>query len=137
MGSYQMPPRLSALIPFSILSFFMPAPRPDISCLLLPAVLRGVNGEAHRVGPVLLVGLHVLGFLFHGRISLSVLWPPGLPVDDVFPRLQQRVFPEHSLFISEQADPRVGVNPAGICCVDSVHHGFVPLGLCFLSLTLI
>jgi len=34
MGSYQMPPRLNVLIPFSILSFFMSAPRPDISCCL-------------------------------------------------------------------------------------------------------
>jgi hypothetical protein len=35
MGSYQMPPRLNALIPFSILSiFFMSAPRLDISCYL-------------------------------------------------------------------------------------------------------
>jgi hypothetical protein len=35
MGSYQMPPRRNALIPFSILSvFFMSAPRLDISCYL-------------------------------------------------------------------------------------------------------
>jgi hypothetical protein len=89
----------------------------------LPAALRGVHGEAHRVGPVLLVGLHVLGFLFHGHISLRLLWSPGLPVDDIFPGLQKGVFPEHPLFFSEQADPGVAVNPAWICCVDSVHHG--------------
>jgi len=35
MGSYQMPPRRKALIPFSILSvFFMSAPRLDTSCYL-------------------------------------------------------------------------------------------------------
>jgi hypothetical protein len=103
----------------------------------LPASLRCVNGEAHRVGPVLPVGLHVLGFLFHGRISLGVLWSPGLSVDDIFPGFQKGVFPEHPLFVSEQADPGAGVNPAWIFCVDYVHHGVVPLGLCSRSLSLI
>ena len=57
----------------------MSAPRLDISfCFSLPAALRGGNGEAHRVGPVLLVGLHVLGFLFHRRISLRVILDPGI-----------------------------------------------------------
>src|SRR5512134_1663983 len=77
MGSYHMPPRRNALIPFSILSFFMSSPRLDISAVVsLPAALRGVDGEAHRVGPVLLVGLHVFGFLFHGPVSLSVFCGP-------------------------------------------------------------
>ncbi len=41
----------------------------------LPAALRRVHGEAHRVGPVLLVGLRVLGFFFHRRISLCGFRP--------------------------------------------------------------
>jgi hypothetical protein len=138
MGSYHMPPRLNALIPFSILSiFFIPAPRLDIRVISLPATLRRVNGEAHRVSPVLFVDLHVLGFLFHGHISLHVLWSPGLSVDDISPGLHEGVFPEHSLFFSEQADPGVGINPTWICCVDSGHHGFVPPGLCSRSLNII
>ena len=77
MGSYHMPPCRNALIPFSILpAFFMSSPRPDTSCFFLPAAFRRVNGEAHRVGPVLLIGLHVPGFLFHGRVSFPK--PHGL-----------------------------------------------------------
>jgi len=128
MGSYQMPPRLYALIPFSILSFFMSAPRLDISfCFSLPAALRGGNGEAHRVGPVLLVGLHVLGFLFHGPISLSVLWTPGSPVR--LPGIHQGVLPDPLDSLTQHVDPGVAVNAAAFCFLGPDHHVLCSLSL--------
>jgi hypothetical protein len=96
----------------------------------LPAALRRVNGKAHRVGPVLLVGLHILGFLFHGRISLSVFWNLGSAVS--MPRIQEGVLPDPLDSLAQHVDPGVGVNPAAYYSLGLDHHG-----LCCLSLTLI
>jgi hypothetical protein len=128
MGSYQMPPRRNALIPFSILSFFMSAPRFNTRVFSLPAALRRVNGEAHRVGPVLPVGLHVSGFLFHRHISLSMFWTLGSSVR--LPGIQEGVFPDPLDSLTQHVDPGVGVNPAAFYSLGLDHHG-----LCSLSVT--
>ena len=51
---------------FSMISdFFASVPRFNTSYFSLPAAFRRGYGEAHRVGAVLLVGLHVPGFFLH------------------------------------------------------------------------
>ena len=104
MGSAQS--FLSFLISFVVFFIFQPSLQACgcFSCVFsLPAALRRVNGEAHRVGPVLLVGLHVLGFLFHRHISLSVFWTLGSSVR--LPGIQEGVLPDPLDSLTQHVDP--------------------------------
>ena len=116
MGSYQMPPRRNALIPLSILSiFFMSAPHIlDRSRFLSTGRASGCRREAHRVGPVLLVGLHVLCFLLHDHTSLNGYAGPG--ISDQYPYGGSGGIRPHPVDpFAHQVDPGVVVNP--VCAV--------------------